>query len=300
MTTAIYFANNKMKLIRGKVKKQQIFIDDYLFVDLPDQVINDGIIADEEALSDILCELREAKRIDKDCFITINSSQILFKAVELPYMKPQRIEVTARQEFENLDNKNDEYVFDYSVLESRSHDGNHGRVLFSAIPWTMLESYVDLFESAGLKLTTCDMFLNCIMKYISLIPALQSTPFILAFSESNTLTCFLFVDGKYLFSNRSALFSAPGTNEYAGEIAGKLSSIKQFYKAERDARPLEYAYIFGLNEEDEEQSRTLVSYLGIQLDTLPESPKIKVNTQNNEIPFSAEDYLASIGCLMRK
>lgn len=300
MATAIYFANNKMKIIRGKVKKENILIDDYIFVDLPDHVMNDGIIEDEEALSDILRKLKKAKHIDKDCYITINSSQILFKVTDLPYMKPQRIKITARQEFENLDNENDEYIFDYSVLERRSHDGNHGRVLFSAIPWSMLESYIDLFESADLSLTTCDMFLNCIIKYIHLIPALQSNPFILASTENNTLTSFLFANGRYLFSNRSTLLSAPGTNEYAGEIAGKFSSIKKFYKAEKDSTPLEHAYILGLSEEDAEQSRTLVAYLGIQLDTIPESPNIKVHTLNNGDPFIAEDYLASIGCLIRK
>jgi hypothetical protein len=301
MPTAIYFANNKMKIVRGKIKKQDIIIDNYMSIDLPKDVISDGIINDDTALYNILYELKKSKKIDKECFATIHSSQILSKAVDLPYMKPQKIKVAAHREFEALDDGNEEYIFDYSVLESRSADGNHGRVLFSAMPWFMLERYIDIFNDAGLSLTSCDMFLNCIIKYVSLIPELQAIPYILAFSENNILTSFLFAEGKYLFSNRSQLLSEPGTDEYAGEIAGKFSAIKQFYKAEKHSVALEHAYIFGLNDEDKDQSRTLVGYLGIQMDMIPESPSVKVNAQSNTgEPFSAGEYLATIGCLMRK
>ncbi len=300
LDTAIYFANGMVRIVQGKANGSHVKITNHLSVELPEGTLNDGAINEAGALEAILTDLKKTKQIGKECKITINSSDVLFKVVDLPFMKPREIRATARREFENLDSSYDELVFDYSVLERRSDKGAHGRVLFSAIPWAMLKSYMDVFSAAGLSLVSCDMSTNSIIKCMELIPALQTLPFILASAENNVMSIFLFAEGKYLFSNRVDLASKPGSDEYAAEIAGKFSAIKQFYKAEKDSGTLEHAYILGLNEKEVEQSRTMAAYLGIQLDTLPESPAITHSNSSNASPFILGEYLPAVGCLMRK
>lgn len=297
MDSAIHFTNDFIRVVQGKTGGKQIKITKTQTIPLPPGCMEDGAILHPVHLGKALDDLRRENDIGKSCRITVDSSQILYKTLDLPFMNPRGIAETCRREFENIGASPDEMVFDYAVLKNRYEDRSEGRVLFSAMPRLLLQSYIDLFATKGLSLLSCDIVLNSVIKAVRYFPLLQKDPFILSTNDNHVMSSYLFANGEYLFFNRAQLFSTPGTDEYFAEIAGKFSAIKQFYKAERDAGMLEQAYVYGIPPEKTEQCRTMVAFLGIHLDNLPESPEI---IRNDGSPFAVKEYLPAIGCLIRK
>lgn len=299
MNTAICFSNNQIKVVCGAVKGKRVKVRSYFTEPLPDGVINNGAILDPEHLKVKLMSLKRSRHIGNKAWIVIDSSNILFKASNMPFMKPNEIQAAVRQEFDNLDSSYEELVFDYSVLEPCCEGQKYGRVLCCAMGRKMLQSYMDVAKAAGISLGGCDIAANGIIKAVALLPKLCEETFVLSTVENRSISCLLFSKGNYLFYNRSPLLSEPGTDEYAAEVAGKLSTIKQFYKSEQGSDTLERAYLYGITEKELEQCRVMVSYLGMSLDALPESPLVQAGNKH-AVPFKLGSYFSAVGGLLRK
>ena len=227
----------------------------------------------------------------------IDSSDILSRAIEIPFMKPANIQKIVGTEFDNLDTAAEAMLFDYTVLEGRIGSENRGRVLCCAMPKAMLDSYRSLFAAAGIQPTVCDTGLNCLIKAASLFPDLKVSPCVLATIDSRVFSCALYAEGQYLFSNRYPLMAEPGTPDYAVEVAGRLSAIHQFFKSEKGNVTLERAYFYGVDKLILEQLQPAAASLGIRMYPLPRSPQITFQQETDLVPG---DYLAAIGCLVRK
>ena len=213
-------------------------------------------------------------------------------------MNPAEIQRTVGLEFDNLDTRYEELVLDYSVLESRVGGESKGRILCCAMGKPMLDSYRSLFAAAGIQPTVCDMGLNCLIKAAALFPDLRAKPCVLATIDSRVLSCVLFADGQYLYANRYPLLSAPKTPEYTAEVASRLSAINQFYKSEKGNVALEQVYFYGVTDSTLDLLQSAAPALGMQLRPLPDSPQLSM--PEGETRFEPGDYLAAIGCLLRK
>lgn len=297
MSTALYFSNNVIKGIRGSVKGGKLKADTFFTVEIPSGIVENGVVNEPVRLGGELSKLLREKQIDSKVWITIDSTNILVKTSIVPFLRPAELITAARQEFDSMESGQEDLICDYSVLEERSGAEKNGRVLCCAMSRSMLQGYADALKEARLIMEGCDIALNSLIKAVSLFPSLQKETYILSTVEKGSISCQLFSEGRYLFSNRALLFSQPDTDEYAAEMAGKLSAIKQFYKPEPGAAPLERVYLYGLEEKEVERCSTMVSYLGLKVEALPASPFVK--TQGG-VPFSLGDYLAAAGCLIRK
>lgn len=301
MRSAISFVDGKLCYVTGKAGKNGVQLVSYGSATLPQNTLKNGEIMDEKPLQEILRGLYKKKQIVKNVYVSVGGSNILHKEIEVPFIGRSAILKTVRLEFGNLDSGNyRERVFDYTVLESRHGEEMHGRVLGCAFPKAMLDSYVSLLKSAGLKMKCCDIELNCDIKALSLIPELTDRKFTLSTIHGEAVHCALFDEDGYVFSNRSQLGSSPGTDEYAAEVVGKLSAINQFYKSERGNVSVEYSYFYNVEKPLLEKLHTMGSFLGIAVGSLPEANGIQLKKSLNEEQFHFDEYLTAIGCLMRK
>ena len=297
MGTALYFSNNVIKGIGGTVKGGKLKADSFFTVEIPGGIVENGVVLEPARLGGELSKLLQNKQIENKVWITIDSTNILVKTSIVPFLRPAELVAAARHEFDSMESGQEDLICDYAVLEERSGSEKNGRVLCCAMNRSMLQGYADAFKEAHLTLVGCDIALNSLIKAVTLFPSLQKETYILSTVEKGSISCQLFSEGRYLFSNRALLFSQPDTDEYAAEMAGKLSAIKQFYKPEPGAAPLERVYLYGLNEKEVERCGTIVSYLGLKVESLPASPLVK---SKEGLPFSLSDYLAAAGCLIRK
>lgn len=299
MDTAITFGNDTLKIVRGGIRGGRVSINHYETVRLPEGVLVNGIITDEERLQEVLRDLRQRKVIDSSVRLSIDSSDILAKTLDVPYLREAELLETVRQEFDGL-GSSDEMIYDYAVLQESDPEQKNGRILCCAMSQPLLDSYLAVFKAAKLQIKSADTVLNCVLKAITLLPELANGRFVLSFVRRNLMSCFLFADGQFLLSNRAALSSEPESEEYISEAVGRLSTMNQFYKAQKGDVTIEHAYFSELDHETFERFRAAGSYLGIPIENLPESREIICRKENPEEPFTFHNYLAAIGCLLRR
>ena len=231
--------------------------------------------------------------------IAIDSTEILYKVVEIPYMKPAEIQEVIRREFDNIDSQYEEQIYDYSVLEGRAAEGKNGRILCCAMGRPMLESYKTLFKNAGIPLKSCDMRLNCVLKALRLLPELQKGRFVLSFVEQEKMINYLIADGQFLFTNRMFLNSHADAEGAAAELMGNISTINQFYKSEKGDVFLERAYLHGVEAAVLQKCQPFAEGMKLQLTALPQSTQITCKRESDP-PFLFGDYLIAAGCLLGK
>ena len=300
MKTAIYFANGRMQIVCGTARGDRVRLRSFRTLEAPEGALINGVVTDEHALGKGLFQLFRDEKLGKKVRIAVDSSEISFKAMEVPFLKPAQLQDTVRREFEQSDQRYEDQITDYAVLEERREGQENGRILCCAMDRGMLEGYQSLFRDLKRKLLTVDLGLNCIIKAVDLIPELRGQKYVLSYIERQMMTCILFDDGQYLFSNRSRLASEPGTDEYAAEVAGKLSAMNQFYKAQKGDVTIERAYFCEMDQETIDRCQAMASILGIQVSALPESPLVTVDGRSGGEPFALKNYLPAVGCLLRK
>ncbi|NBI28002.1 type IV pilus biogenesis protein PilM [Chengkuizengella marina] len=124
--------------------------------------IEDGLIFDNEIvnydllLANIKPWIKQEKLTGKSIHICIPSSKAYIRSLEIPPAKGKvlkqmvqlEIETSIQLPFENP-------IYDYVVLDEKKADQN--QVLVVAAPLTLVESYVTLFQKAGLKVKTVDL-----------------------------------------------------------------------------------------------------------------------------------------------
>ncbi len=295
METALYLSKEKLQLVRGVAGRNRLTVEDCLSLPLPSKAPDEAFAAEE--LTDLLSALYRQKRIGKSCKLSVDCGQILAKVMEVPFLKPKEIRVAVRRELEDLESGNGELVFDYAVLEGRLPGLNRGRILGSAMPVASLAPLLQAFAAAGLRLKSCETELNSLIKAVRLVLPDRRGPFVLATANGALMTALLFDEGKYLFTNRSQLVSPPGTDEYAAEITGKISAIKQFHKGEKSAADLEHVFVYGLAAEEVKRCRNMTAILGIDLAEVPNGPHLLCHKGEDGGPFQAKDHLCAVGCL---
>lgn len=298
MDTAIYFSNDKLRLVTGAVKGSRIMIDRFATVDLPEGALINGVITDEELLQNALSQLKSEYAL-KSALIVIDSSNILTKRCTVPFLGTKQLLNFTKEELKNSGDTYEDLIFDYSVLETKNGEEKTGTILCCAAERRILERYQQLFAAAGIKLKSIDIVLNTMVKMVEKTPALQEKSYILSVVENEYMMSALFINGVYVFANRSRVFSSRGSDAFCGEILDKIGSMIQFNRSEQRTEEIESAYFYGLSERELSLCRQMAGSLPASIDEMPDC--IAVSCPNDPAnAFSMSDYFIPIGGLIRK
>ena len=298
MDTAIYFSNDKLRLVTGTVKGGRIVIDRFATADLPEGALINGVITDEELLQNALSRLKSEYKL-KSARIVIDSSNILTKRCTVPFLGQKQLLNFTKEELKNSGGTYENLIFDYSVLEVKNGEDKTGTILCCAAERRILERYQQLFTSVGIKLKSIDIVLNTMVKMVEQTPALQDKSYILSVVENEFMMSALFIHGVYVFANRSRLFAARGTDAFCSEILDKIGSMIQFNRSEQRTEEIESAYFYGLTEREISLCRQMAGSLSISIDEMPDCVAVSCPSDTANA-FSMSDYFFPIGGLIRK
>lgn len=298
MDTVIYFFNDLLKLISGKVSGKSIHVKKASTVKLDEGVLINGVITDEEALKQVLLRLKKEKKLQGKLRIVIDSTNILTKRCTVPMLAPKQLLKYTADEFADLSETYQELVCDYAVLDAKAADAKNGTILCSAVEKELLQRYIDLFQSAGMKADSIDISLNGFLKALSYMPELAGKTYIFSIVENGNMISALFVDNIYLYSSRSRLFSPAGTEALANEILTQMSSLIQFNKSEQTKKEIETAYFCGLDADTLKVLSELAKGLSLPVSEMPKTKMASV--QDPRIQGVPANYLIPLGCLIRK
>lgn len=244
MQNVIYINNDMIQIIRAEYNGS-FDIKNNISLQLNTGSIINGTILNSEEIQDQLLEYKEYL---KGATVLIDSSSILVKKLELPSMNEKQVHEVLKFELGVQDLK-DEYIYDANTISGK----NNASVLGCAVPKSLVESYVNLFDEMGVKISRIDIATNTITKFINSQKNLFDSSFILNIISGDNLISFLFENGQYKLSNRNRLMSQPENNEYINEIFSKFSSMLQFSKSQKSEYNIETSYYIGLGKENTEK-----------------------------------------------
>ncbi|WP_416325814.1 pilus assembly protein PilM [[Eubacterium] hominis] len=296
----IFISNHNVQVIKGSCdRNDMIKVDDYKQYELTEGCMINGIITDDQPIKEILDTIK-GNGVNS-CRLVIDSGQIIVKNMNIPILKGKEIIKIVQDELASVEQGNEEMIYDYSVLRKNYEDQPGGEILCCSLEKKLLTSYIDLFSSAGIILTTVDISVNALMKLTQELPDLEHQTYIVSILDGNNVSSYLFEDNHYTFSNRSRLFSERGTNAFITEMSSNISQLIQFNKSKRSLYTIETAYFCGLEDEEEPIIfDNIRRSLNINAETFPDSKVVYLTDKTLEYDFRLHDAVYPIGSLIRK
>ena len=128
---------------------------------------------------------------------------------------------------------------------------------------------------------------------------LSQRNFVIAVINGNDIALYLFEEGKYVFSNRSRLFSERGSSSFTMEVSNILIKFKQFIKTADYNQNIERVYFCGLDDYEEKMLFEVVSdSVDIRAMRLANSNTIYYSGNSKE--FVLHKYVYAIGSLCER
>lgn len=279
MQTLVYFSNDGIQVLQGIIKGGQLNITSFKTLPVEAGALINGVITNEELVKEAITEaVKENPALFKSIRLVIDSSLIATKNVEVPKLKPNELAALAINEFEDSAGNYDELVVDYAQILGV----NGSNIFCCGVEKRVLESYVNLFESLKTKVTGIDVGMNAIIQYVTATRDFKGMTFAFNILDGKNLVSFLFENGIYIFSTRSRLLSERGTDAFADELSGKLSSLIQFNKSQKSAHALNMSLYAGLDEYELNALKALNFDPELSLFIMPKTPNVKIGFSMEE------------------
>ncbi|MDR2610883.1 MAG: hypothetical protein LBC58_05450 [Clostridiales Family XIII bacterium] len=161
MRNTLFCSPTHLRIISGDARKNKITIRKFAGIPLPEGGVSDGLIADENIMIGFFAKAAESYGLDKGATtLVIDNNLILIKQITAPTLKRVDIIETIRADYAQSGGHPDGKVYDYAVAKDKN-DGNEYTVLAAVAEKTMLDSYLNVADGAGLSLERIDIGANC-------------------------------------------------------------------------------------------------------------------------------------------
>ena len=145
-------SDRSIKTVKLKKRGKHFNLVDFSEKVVPENVLKDGVIQSEQKLAKIL---REAVGSEKTLYVSSSfpEQKTYLRVVQLPAMSKEEIKDAIQWEVEaNMPLSLDEIYFDWEIISNSSSKKNHLDILVSVAPKEIVDSYISLFKTAGLRL----------------------------------------------------------------------------------------------------------------------------------------------------
>jgi type IV pilus assembly protein PilM len=266
---SIDITDKQLKLVKGSLAGNKIRINDVGTRDVPDGSIVNGyvnsipLVAGE--ITDMLAGMKIAPK-GQEIIVCINSSSILYK--ELEVLKPKKITNTAAIEamiITQMGIAND-YNVSYSIVGEGTDSSGAStiKVMATACPQRMVDSYTALFSQLGLKLKQINISNNCITRLILNTPKLREVmPFLCIQVDVDFININLYEDGQVALSRYVKIDPSDYENnpDYINiAVFDNLFRMIQFIGQRPGSRPLKQIIFYGIIKDFVALSNSILSF----------------------------------------
>lgn len=296
--SVIYISNEKISVVTAEVKRDVLRVEDYFHVPLREGTILNGVIIDDQEMKNALKNVYD-RGIHEACLI-VDSAKILAKSAVVPKMREHEILQFVKDELSTIDNNSEDVIYDFSYLGEDSSAKGASKILCVGVERKFIESYLDVFNAAGIAITSIDYAINVLINLVKELRGFLDKTYAVSQVDGQNLISVLFINNEYALTNRSRIFATRGTPEFENEVINAVSQLKQFASSSQQDYPMSDVYFFGLNDEEEMSLFTRVrTTLNLVASQLPDSKSIyAVNNISNS--FDINEYAYPIGYFKRK
>lgn len=169
-TVVFDIGSSMIKVIEGFTEEEIINIKNYRIVPIPQNIVQDGKVADKKGLSE---ELSKLKIKGTDIRLLLSSKDIILRTFQLPKMELSEIRQAVKFEMSVLLPKEMEnYIIDGVVIREYREACEEDKTLIMyevqgvAVERKTIIDYLDCFSKAGLKINVVDVQPNAICKLL--------------------------------------------------------------------------------------------------------------------------------------
>lgn len=289
MVNSIYCSNEKIQIVTGNTTKNNINVNSYKEIVLPEGTLLNGVILDSETMKIRLEEeLKNSAIQDREINLVLDSTSILTKMIKVPSLSSEDVYKIIKMEFETARNK-EEFVYDYHVINQKNPDG--GATIFAcAVAKTFAQAYVNLFKSIGYRVISIDIVQSAVIKLVENFDLFKDETCTLIINDGSNIILNLFVNGVYMLSTRYRLLEELGSTESINEILGRISVHTQFIATQKLEYKISKIYFCGNYGEGVDISSSLKNVLDIDSSNLAFG-----NILNNSDNKNICEYIYAVG-----
>ena len=259
MSISVFFSNRNIQIVVGKSKGKSIYIDRLIEAPMPENAILNGVIINEggEAITRKLKEIWEVNKLKGNVDLIINSPQFISNRISMPVIS----KTGKATEYIEKQTNSDEFGRFESPLKGwylLSTDKKAGtqQVVTEVAERKFIENYIKIFADAGITLESVHDGVSLAIEMLS--TCIKDSTAIYLIRDAQMLVTILYENGKYYYNSTKRLFQESGTPEFAAEIRGSISGIRQFASSKHLSSAITDVYFGGMTPDE---VGTLQSYL---------------------------------------
>ena len=246
-------SDRQINIVKGDNSSNKIRIERSLQVDVPEDMILNGEVINLSGLSELLLtQIKAEDMMDKDAIVTFSSSNIVFKELVVPKAKGNEFLLMVQNHMSQEMGITDEYSISYTVVGEAGED-NPGavKVLATACPSTIVESYRKLYNIMGMNLRSVNIGCNSIARIVLADKSnMEKMPLLVCQIDKNFLGLTLFENGQMAFARYVPISEDDyDSDDYITEALNEnIFRMEQFNKA-RGGSGLENVILYGFIED---------------------------------------------------
>lgn len=240
--------DRNIRVVKGAEANGKIKISSAASIDIDEELIVNGHIKDVPNVATLINGvLKKNKMPDKEAIVSISSNLTIFKELDVPKVKLTEMQKTVKQQLLSELSLDDIYSVSYTIVGDG--EGDTYKVLATACPYEIVNSYREMFKLLGISLKSVMVGCNCITKVLLADTKIQSKMPLLAVQIDNNFVSLNLYEANQLSFSRFASID-PADYEYSEDyvfeaVNENIFRMLQFHRSRNTGEVIENIVFYG-------------------------------------------------------
>lgn len=246
--------DRNVRVVKGVESNGKIKISSAATLNLEEGLIVNGHVKDVPNVATLINGvLKRNKMPDKEAIVSISSNLTIFKEMTVARVKGTDLQKTVKAQMQAELNLDDTFSVTYVVVGESNENGDTGepmlRVLATACPYEIVNSYREVFKLLGISLKSVMVGCNCITKVLLADTRIKSKMPLLAVQiDNNFISLNLYEQGTLSFSRFASIDPDDygGSDDYVFEAVNEnIFRMLQFHRSRNTGETIENVIFYG-------------------------------------------------------
>lgn len=240
--------DRNIRVVKGAEANGKIKISSAATLDIDEELIVNGHIKDVPNVATLINGiLKKNKMPDKEAIVSISSNLTIFKELDVPKVKLTEMQKTVKQQLLAELSLDDIYSVSYTIVGDG--EGDTYKVLATACPYEIVNSYREMFKLLGISLKSVVIGCNCITKVLLADTKIQSKMPLLAVQIDNNFVSLNLYEANQLSFSRFASID-PADYDYSEDyvfeaVNENIFRMLQFHRSRNTGEVIENIVFYG-------------------------------------------------------
>jgi len=245
MSVTVFLSNTNIQIVVGSGTNGGAKVKRLVSVGVPNGAVLNGVVMDENALVTAIKECWKINKLPKsDVTLILNSPQLRANIINMPLLPDKKTNDFVQRE--SKDSRFEKSISAWYLID-KDPKAKTQRVISETADAKFINTYVEIFNRAGIKLI--DIHDGVTLAINLLKGATCNKTIVYMILDGTSLVTIFFSKGQYFYHSTKRVFNQPGSSEFAKEIFGAISEIRQFASAQKLEDTIEEILFAGLGDQ---------------------------------------------------